>query len=102
MGKDGFDDDLQGFAAFAPDGPARPLERRTLGRMPVPGFCAFRRKGQNAWESALAFPDGMSRAEAWPFWAMAATVSGRGAHFSTLFIPCGRAKKEGFMRFFCT
>ena len=87
MRQDGLNDDLQSLTAFAADSALCSLEWRALARMLVPGLCPFRRQRQNARESAFALPDRMGRAEAWPFWIVAATVSGRGAHFSTLFIP---------------
>lgn len=91
--QDGLNDNLQGLTAFAAYSALCSLERRTLGRMLVLGLCPFRRQRQNTRKSAFTFPDRMGRAEAWPFWIVAATVSGRGAHFSTLFIPWKRAKK---------
>ena len=83
----GLHHELSAGPAFAPDGAFRPGQGRALGRVFVPGFCAFRRQRQNAWQTAFTLADRVGRAESWPLRAMAATISGRGAQFSTLFIP---------------
>lgn len=80
MRENGFNDDLQGFTALASNGPLRPLEWRTLGRIFVPRLCPLSGQRQDARQAAFAFSDGVGRGKLGVLRVMAATIAG---HIST-------------------